>query len=59
MNKRLIKGDNKIIGGVYSGIAEYLDLDPTLIRIVWLLLIFTYGIGIIPYFLCWLIIPNN
>ena len=59
MNKRLIKGDNKIIGGVCSGIAEYLDLDPTLIRIVWLLLIFTYGIGIIPYFLCWLIIPNN
>ena len=59
MNKRLTKGNDKIIGGVCSGIAEYLDLDPTLIRIVWLLLIFTYGIGIIPYFLCWLIIPNN
>ena len=59
MNKRLTLGTYKILGGVCSGIAEYLDIDPTLIRLFWIILVFCQGIGIIPYFICWLIIPNK
>lgn len=59
MNKRLTKGDNKIIGGVCSGIAEYLEIDPTLVRIFWIILLFCNGVGIIPYGICWLIMPDK
>ncbi|BDC35649.1 PspC domain-containing protein [Candidatus Methanoliparum sp. LAM-1] len=62
MNKRLYRSKkNKIIGGVCGGIAEYLDIDPTVIRIIYVLLtIFTEFLpGIIVYLLLWLIIPNE
>ena len=59
MNKRLTLGTDKMLGGVCSGIAEYLDIDPTLMRIIWIILLFFYAIGIFPYLICWLIIPNK
>lgn len=33
--KRLTRSNNKMIGGVCAGLAEYLDIDPTIVRIVW------------------------
>jgi phage shock protein C len=47
---------DKIIAGVCAGLADYFEIDPTLVRIVWLLSIFTC-FGIIAYLVCWLIIP--
>ena len=35
--KRLTRSDDKMIGGVCAGLAEYLDIDPTIVRIVWVL----------------------
>ena len=55
----LSKYDKKI-AGVCSGFAHYLDVDVTLVRIVWVILIFTPpGAGIVGYLLAWLIMPNS
>jgi phage shock protein C len=49
---------NRIIAGVCGGIGEYLDVDPTVIRVIWVILtIISVGAGIIAYGAAWLIIP--
>ena len=49
---------SKILGGVCGGMAEYFNVDPVIIRILWILLcIFSAGIGIVAYIICWIIIP--
>lgn len=51
--------DDKILGGVISGMAAYLDWDVTLLRLVlFVVLIFGYGTLIPVYIICWLIIPE-
>jgi len=62
MDKRLYRSrKDRKIAGVCGGIAEYLDIDPTVIRIIYVLLtVFTgFILGIIAYLLIWLIIPNE
>ena len=49
---------DKILGGVCGGIGEYLDIDPTIIRLLWVLFGLS-GFGILAYFLAWIIIPQN
>lgn len=49
---------NRSIAGVCAGIAEFFDADPTLIRLVTLLLILFGGLSIWVYILLWLIIPE-
>jgi len=48
-----------VIGGVCGGIAEYFDVDPTLIRLLAVLVFFLGGSGIIAYIIGWIIIPQN
>ncbi len=50
---------NRIIAGVCGGIGEYLDIDPAIIRIAWLLLTFLGGMSIIVYILAWVVIPDE
>lgn len=59
--KRLYRsGRNRILGGVCGGIGEYANLDPNIIRIIWIiLLVVSLGIAILGYFICWIIIPRN
>jgi phage shock protein PspC (stress-responsive transcriptional regulator) len=45
------------IGGVCAGLAEHFDLDVSLVRILWILLLFT-GAGLILYLVCWIVIPD-
>ena len=60
MNKRLYKIENgKKICGVCGGIAEYFNLDPTVIRLLTIVLICCYGTGIIAYFVAAAIMPNK
>lgn len=60
MKKRLYKiEEGKKICGVCGGIAEYFDLDPTIIRLVWIILIFCAGTGILAYFVAALIMPRK
>lgn len=57
--KKLYKSDNKILAGVCAGIAEYFSVDPTLIRLVWVLFCALGGSGVLAYIICALIIPNK
>lgn len=45
--------------GVCGGIAEYFDLDPTIIRVLWVFLIVFCGAGVLAYFLCALCMPKK
>lgn len=57
--KKLYRSEtNKMICGVCGGIAEYIHVDPTILRLIWALLGFT-GTGIIAYLLAALIIPSE
>jgi phage shock protein PspC (stress-responsive transcriptional regulator) len=57
--KRLRRSHDKMIAGVCAGIAEYFDLDPTLVRVGYILLsMFTVGFpGIIAYLILWIVMP--
>ncbi len=48
---------DSMLGGVCSGLAEYLDADPTIIRIVFVLLALLGGHGILLYLILWVIMP--
>ena len=50
--------DNRRIAGIAGGIAEYFGVDPTPIRLLWLLAIFLGGSGILAYLIAWLVIPE-
>ena len=49
--------NNKIIAGVCSGIAKYLDIDPVIIRLIWAAAVFLLGTGFLFYIIFWIIIP--
>lgn len=57
--KKLYKSNNKIISGVAAGIAEYLGIDPTVIRILWVLFLLFAGSGLILYLICVVLMPNR
>jgi len=59
-SKRLYKIETgKKLFGVCGGIAEYLNVDPTIVRLVWVLLALTYGSGILLYIVAALVMPNK
>ncbi len=60
MEKKLTRSlaDAKL-AGVCSGIAKYFNLDPTLVRIIWLVLVIACGIGILAYLICWFVMPKE
>jgi phage shock protein C len=51
--------EGRKIAGVCLGIAEYFDLDPTLIRLIWLVLIFGAGTGLLAYIIGWIVMPEE
>lgn len=57
--KRLFRDpDNKYIGGVCGGLAAYFNIDPTLVRLLFVLLIFAAGSTILAYLILWIVIPR-
>ncbi len=58
MGKKLTRSSNKMIAGVCAGIGDYLNLDPTIIRIIYVLMIFFAGFGVLLYLILWLIMPK-
>jgi phage shock protein C len=59
MNKLYRSKRNRIIAGVCGGIGEYLKVDPTLIRLLWLLISIMGGSGVVAYIVAWIIIPEE
>lgn len=57
-NRSLTKSNNRIIAGVCGGVAEYLRLDPTIVRVVWALCILLGGFGLVLYIILWLVMPR-
>lgn len=57
--KRLTKSKNKMICGVCAGIGEYLNLDPTVVRLIWIILGFLPGWGILAYIIAAIVIPEH
>jgi phage shock protein PspC (stress-responsive transcriptional regulator) len=58
--RRLARGrENRILGGVCAGLAEYLGVDVILIRIAFVVLAFAGGGGVILYLLGWILIPEE
>ena len=59
MKKRLTRSAvDKKLGGVCGGIAEYLDVDTTVIRLAWVLFALFLGGGILAYIIALLVMPN-
>ena len=60
MKKKLYKSNtNRMINGVCGGIAEYFDIDPTLVRLGWVLFCAIGGSGFLAYIVAAIIIPRN
>ena len=61
MNKKLMRSNNKKIAGVCSGIAEYFDVDPTMIRAVFAIITLFTGLllGLIAYIVLCAIMPQK
>ena len=58
MEKRLYRlPRNKMIGGVCTGLGEYFSIDPVLVRLVFIILAFQQGIGILAYIILWIVVP--
>jgi phage shock protein C len=56
--QRLVRiREGKKIAGVCAGFACYLGVDVTLVRIIWLVIAFTAGVGIIAYIVAWIAMP--
>ena len=59
MNKRLYRSDeNRMLAGVCGGIAEYFNIDPTVVRLAWVAFCALGGSGILAYILAAIIIPD-
>lgn len=59
MEKRLVRNvQDKKIAGVCAGLADYLDMDQTLVRVIWILFTLLGGSGILAYLILWLIMPE-
>ena len=56
--KKLYKSNNRMICGVCAGLAEYLGIDPTVVRLIWAALGLT-GTGILLYIIAALVMPGN
>ena len=60
MAKRLTRDvRNKKIAGVCAGVANYFDIDPTIVRLIWGVAFFVYGIGLIPYLILWFVLSED
>ena len=61
VKKRLYRNTkNKAIAGVCSGIADYFEVDPVLIRLMWVFLtLISIGAGILAYIIAWIVIPKK
>ncbi|HDS11793.1 MAG TPA: PspC domain-containing protein [Candidatus Wirthbacteria bacterium] len=58
--RRLYRSNqDKMIAGVCGGIAEYLQVDPSLVRLIWMGLTLAAGSGFVMYLVCWLVIPEQ
>jgi phage shock protein PspC (stress-responsive transcriptional regulator) len=49
--------EDRVLGGVCGGVAEYFGIDPVIVRIIWLAAALSFGFGILAYIIAWIIVP--
>jgi phage shock protein C len=61
VNRRLYRSrTDSMIGGVAAGLADYLNSDPALVRIVWaILVVVTGGAALVIYIIAWIVVPEE
>lgn len=59
MKKLTKSSSNKMICGVCAGIANYFNIDPTIVRLIWALLVLCAGTGILAYIIGAIVIPSE
>ena len=60
MKKTLMRSSrNRVLCGVCGGIAEYFDIDPTIVRLIWLAIVLFGGTGVLAYILAAIFIPEE
>jgi phage shock protein C len=61
MSNRLYRSSDRVLGGVCAGLAEYFALDPTLVRIAYILISILSAAfpGLLIYIILWVVIPEN
>lgn len=57
--KRLTKSYDRKLCGVCGGIAEYFNIDPTIVRLLWVILVLCAGTGILAYIIAAIIMPEG
>lgn len=57
--KKLLRTKNKVFGGVCGAFGNYLNIDPTIIRILFILSLLLYGMGLWFYLISWIVIPSE
>ena len=55
--KKFFRSANGKLGGVCEGIGNYTGIDPTVIRVAWVVASWYYGIGIVLYLMLWIVAP--
>jgi len=59
-SKRLYRSRlDRMIGGVSAGLAKYFDIDPTIVRVLFVVSIFLGGGGILAYIILWIVVPED
>jgi phage shock protein C len=60
MNKKLYRDEyHKVIGGVCAGLADYFDMDPTIVRLLFAFAFFVGGVGLGTYIILWIVLPKK
>lgn len=54
-----LSSSDKKVAGVCGGLADYFGISSTLIRIILLVLLLCYGVGLMAYLICWLVMPKK
>ena len=60
MNKKLTRStDDTMVSGVAAGLADYMNIDPVLVRLFFVLMTLSHGYGLLIYFLLWIMMPQE
>jgi len=62
MSKKLVKGNDfreSKLCGVCCGLSEYFGIDVTILRFIWVIAVLFYGVGLIPYIILAIIMPDK
>jgi len=56
--RKIYRSDDRVIFGICGGIADYLDVDPNIIRLLWIIFMFMGGAGVLAYIVAYFVIPE-